>query len=207
MVNWNTADDILLKTVNLSNLKLEYLEYLQLFFWLVQFFATGIKPLLLQEQNLSAASCSRKMNVFSARKRNEETKSGLVYMHRHSMDSCLAGGRGEMPIQWRVTAFSFLKKFCYWFIFKQHNSKLRGRKRFFLSAGFAALSEEVWHSPPVLLFWHREQQSSNNTEKIISAVWLVSTPDVPTYIHISPALFLQPRVCAAATSLVNTKAI
>lgn len=95
----------------------------------------------------------------------------------------MAGGEDETPIPWRVAAFPFPD----WFILEKNNLNLRGRKRFFLSRGFAALSEEVWHSPPVLLFG-TEKNNLAITEKIICAVWLVSTPDVLTYIHISPTL-------------------
>lgn len=69
------------------------------------------------------------MNVFSARKRNEETKSGFVYVHRDSMDPCLAGEGGETPMLWRVAGFSFPKKVLLLIHFQAKQLKTQGKKK------------------------------------------------------------------------------
>lgn len=78
---------------------------------------------------MSAAGYLRKTNVFSDRKRNEETKSGSAYIHRHSMGTCLAGKRGETPMLGRVTAFSFPKKVVLLIHFQEKQLETRGKKK------------------------------------------------------------------------------
>lgn len=69
------------------------------------------------------------MNVFSARKRNEETKSGFAYIHRHGMDTCLAGERGETPVLGTLTAFSFPTKVLLLIHFQAKQPKTQGKKK------------------------------------------------------------------------------